>query len=128
LETEPNNPDTWCNLALSQQTLGQLRAASDSYHRALQFDLNSIGALNNQAWLLAVHPETQFYNPAKTVSLARRACKLTSFENASILDTLAVAYAAAGQFKEAAETAQKAIDAANTAGQTDLASRIEQRL
>jgi protein O-mannosyl-transferase len=128
LEIDPNNPDTWYNLALSQQSLGQLQAASDSYHHALQCDPNSIVAINNQAWLLAAHPETNFYDPAKAVSLALRGCKLTSFKNSGILDTLAVAYAAVGQFKEAVQTAQKAIDTANAAGQSDLAERIKIRL
>ena len=36
--------------------------------------------------------------------------QLTKYQNASVLDTLAVAYAASGQFEKAVRTAQTAID------------------
>jgi hypothetical protein len=44
------------------------------------------------------------------------------------LDTLAVAYAAAGRFDAAIATAQNAIDLARAAGQADLVKEIEARL
>jgi protein O-mannosyl-transferase len=128
LQIEPDFADTWYNLALSQQTLARFQSACQSYHKALQFDPNSIGALNNLAWLLAVNPDTQIQKPAEAVLLAQKACQLTSFEDAGILDTLAAAYAANSQFKEAIETAQKALDAARAAGKTEMAEGISSRL
>jgi hypothetical protein len=43
-------------------------------------------------------------------------------------DTLAAAYAAAGRFNDAIATAQKAIELANSAGQTQGVKQIESRL
>jgi tetratricopeptide (TPR) repeat protein len=128
LETDPNNLNTWSNLALSQQTTGHIRQAVDSYHKALELDPNSIPILNNLAWILATTPDTQIRNPAQAASLADKMHRLTSSENPEILDTLAAAYAAAGQFKEAIETAQKAIDLANAAGQKSKTEEISKRL
>jgi tetratricopeptide (TPR) repeat protein len=128
LKNEPDYADTWYNLASSQQSLGHFQAALDSYHKALQFDPNSIGALNNLSWILAVNPDSQIRIPAEAVMLAGKACQLTSFENAGVLDTLAAAYAANGQFKEAVETSQKAFDAAKSAGKADMAAEISIRL
>jgi protein O-mannosyl-transferase len=128
LQIEPDYADSWYNLALCQHALGHLQTALDSYHKALQFDPNSIGALNNLAWAMAANPDPQVQKPAEAVLLARKACDLTSFENPGILDTLAVAYAANGQFKQAAETAQKALDTATAAGNTDMAEGISSRL
>ena len=64
----------------------------------------------------------------QAVSLAERACQLTGDRVAPYLDTLAAAYAAAGRFKDAVATAQKAIELASSAGQTQIVSEIETRL
>jgi hypothetical protein len=44
------------------------------------------------------------------------------------MDTLGAAYAAAGQFREAIATAEKAIELAGIAGQPKLAAECEARL
>ncbi len=67
-------------------------------------------------------------NAARAVSLAQRACELTGNQVAANLDTLAVAYFAAGRAEEAARTEQSAWQLAKSAGQTDLAKEIEVRL
>jgi Flp pilus assembly protein TadD len=63
--------------------------------------------LNNLAWLLAVHKDAEFHDPEQAVHLAERACQLTKYEDPSLLDTLATAYEAAGNFAQAAKTTEK---------------------
>jgi spermidine synthase len=53
---------------------------------------------------------------------------LTGNSNANFLDTLAVAYAAAGRFNDAIATAQKAIELARSASQAQLVQKMEARL
>jgi tetratricopeptide (TPR) repeat protein len=48
--------------------------------------------------------------------------------NSGDIGTLAVAYAAAGNFTDAVKTAKRAIDLAETAGERDLAEQIKKRL
>ena len=58
---------------------------------------------------------------------AERAAKLSNHKSYQILDTLAVAYAAAGRFKRASRTAQAALELATKAHDDD-AQRIRMRL
>ena len=60
--------------------------------------------------------------------LAERACELTGYREADLLDTLAVAYAAAGRFPEALATAETAAAVAAKAGNLSLAAEIRSRV
>jgi spermidine synthase len=84
--------------------------------------------MNSLAWLLATHKEDKFRNPEEAIRLAERACELTSYENAGLVDTLAAAYAAAGRFPDAVKTTERAIDLAESANQQQLADEIKKRL
>lgn len=72
--------------------------------------------------------DSEFRDPQQAVQLAERACKLTSGENPTILDTLAAAYASANRFTEAVATAESAIELANSSGQKETAEQIRKRL
>ena len=60
--------------------------------------------------------------------LAKRACETTEYKNPRFLDTLAAAYAETGQFEEAIQTAQEAIEKALAKKQKSLAEEIKKRL
>ena len=60
--------------------------------------------------------------------LAERAVRLTNNANATALDTLAAAYAAAGQTERAIATADNALKVAMDAGERELAAEIRARL
>ena len=55
---------------------------------------------NNLAWLLATHAPSEGGDPVRAVTLAERACARTGNRVFAYLDTLAVAYAAAGRFRK----------------------------
>jgi tetratricopeptide (TPR) repeat protein len=95
---------------------------------AVEANTNSVMALSNLAWLLAAASDPTMRNGQEAVSLAERACRLTSYQNAQIIGTLADAYAEAGRFDDAVATAQKAHDVALASGQQDLAARNAQLL
>jgi hypothetical protein len=59
--------------------------------------------------------------------LAEKANGLTGGQQPTVLDTLAAAYAEAGQWDRAVETAKDAEDAARQAGMESFAREIEQR-
>ena len=84
--------------------------------------------LNDTAWLLATNPNASIRNGAEAVELARRAIRLSSGREPAILDTLAAAYAEAGRFAEATQTAQQAIELAAAEGKRSLADKIRGRL
>lgn len=66
-------------------------------------------ALASLAWALATEPEDALRDAAEALRLAMRATELSGGTNATALDALAAAQAAAGRFAEAAQTAQKAL-------------------
>jgi len=84
--------------------------------------------LNNLAWIFANQKDEKFRNGPEAVRLASRAADLTSQKHYAALDTLSAAYAEAGRFPEAVETAKKALDLASASGQTNLSAEIQKRL
>lgn len=67
---------------------------------------------NNLAWILATATHSEFRDPPEAVRLAESADRNSGGENPTILDTLAVAYAADGRLAEAITTIDRAILAA----------------
>lgn len=75
-------------------------------------DPNDHEAHNEAAYYLATSPEPDIRDGTKAVEHAARACELTSWEEPEYLDTLAAAYAEAGEFNEAVQWAEKAVELA----------------
>ncbi len=77
-------------------------------------------AANALAWMLASNPDATRRRPDEAIKLAEQACELSHRRDDSYLDTLAVAYAAAGRFDEAKKTIQEAIRVATTGPKRDM--------
>ena len=102
--------------------------AIEQYRRLLQAGApDCVEAQNNLAWLLATCEPDDGGDAARAVQLAERARQQGGRDDPQRLDTLAAAYAAAGRFPEAVTTAEKAIQLAQSAGQTALAKEIQSR-
>ncbi len=83
--------------------------------------------MNELAWILATHPESRARNPTESLELASQAADLTAHREPVILDTLAAACAANGDFDRAVTIAQQAVSLA--ASRTpELAKEIQNRL
>jgi tetratricopeptide (TPR) repeat protein len=108
--------------------LGRIESAIDQYKKILQYRPNHMETLNALAWVLATTENAKFRDPIAAVEFAQKACKLGSYEHPEVLDTLAAAYAAAGNFPQAVKTAEKAVELANAADKKDLAEEIQKRL
>lgn len=119
----PADPRVAALLAVQYQAAGQFAAAVAAYDTALALSPQSPDLYNNLAWLLAACGDASVRNGPRAVQLAERACQLTQSQQPFLLGTLAAAYAEAGRFEDAVITAQKAIDLAKAAGQTELATR-----
>lgn len=103
-------------------------AASD-YQRLLALNDSHVEALNALAWIYGSTPVgSALHRPAQAVDLAERAAALSGHKDPSVLDTLAVAYAADHRFKDAVRCASQALDIAARAGHEQLAKEIRARL
>jgi len=128
LAAKPEDAATHNNLGWSLAAQGKRKEAISHYRQALAGNSDLVTPLSNLAWLLATAPEAELRNAAEALPLAERAAELTGRQHVVVLDTLAAAYAALGQFEKAIETAQAAVKLATAANQPQLAAQIRGRL
>jgi protein O-mannosyl-transferase len=105
---------------------GEVDQAVVHFQEAIR--LNPPLGLAGAAWVMATTSNPQFLNGAKAVELAKLANQMTSYQQPETLDTLAAAYAAAGNFPEAISTAERGVELARAGGRSDLAREIQARL
>ena len=74
----------------------------------------------------AAGPDDSLRNNEKAVTLATKANQLSKQSNPIFTRTLAAAYAQAGQFEKAIQTARRAADLADAQGEHDLAVQIRE--
>ena len=67
-------------------------------------------AQNNLGWMLAVSKDAAQRNGKEAVKWATKACVATGFTNWQHIDTLAAAFAEAGEFPQAVKYQQMALD------------------
>jgi len=88
---------------------------------------NEVELVNGLAWLLATCPADGVRDGRRAVQLAEQACKAASFRNHAYLDTLAAAYAEAGDFTEALKTVGQAIRLAREGNDSDAVRKYQER-
>lgn len=116
------------NLGTAYHRLGQFDKAIMHWNQVLRLAPNHVSVLNKLAWLLATCQDARYRDPDRAVELAQRGCKLTAYRQPKLLDTLAAAYAGAGRFEKAVETADRALELARLSGQKQLQADIAKRL
>ena len=109
LRLDPTSTRAHHSLGLALRRKGAVDEAIACYRKAIRLDPNHALTHNNLAWLLATAPDDRLRNGPEAVKLATRACELTEWKNASFVNTLAAAYAEAGDFDKAVEYQQKAM-------------------
>jgi len=130
LQKHPESADAHANLGSAWLAKGRVRDAMAEYTKALQNSPENLAALSNLAWLLATSADPSLRNGPEAVRLAELADSASSRSDThpTVLRILAAAYAEAGQFAEAKETAQHALEAANIQGNTTLADALQAEL
>jgi tetratricopeptide (TPR) repeat protein len=130
LHIHPESADAHANLGTAWLARGRARDAMAEYTKALQISPENLAALSNLAWLLATAPDPALRNGPEAVRLAERAESTSSRSDKrpTVLRILAAAYAEAGQFAEAKETAKRALEAANIQGNTTLSNALRDEI
>ena len=80
---------------------GDWSKATNDFERAIRANPTDGLAYNEYAWLLATCPDSMFRNGSKAVDLSLKASDLSGWKLWISLDTLAAAYAEAGDFTKA---------------------------
>ncbi|NIL99796.1 MAG: tetratricopeptide repeat protein [Acidobacteria bacterium] len=128
LEIDSSNADAHFALAGALLEIGRSSVAVVHYRRALDLRPGWGRAGNALARQLAAGADPQVRDVDAAVRLAEQVCRGTNYRVPELMDTLAVAYAAAGRFNEAVDAARKSAKLAADAGRTAFASEIEARL
>jgi tetratricopeptide (TPR) repeat protein len=126
IELQPDLVMAHHNLGIAALELGRRAEARRAFESALQLDADHVGSLNNLAWLLATSPEDELRDAAAAVHAAARAARLTGERDPQILDTLAAAYAEAGDFARAVATLDRVLSM-TAADATAPRARLEAR-
>jgi Flp pilus assembly protein TadD/mono/diheme cytochrome c family protein len=121
------DPGSWSaqyNIGLISRARGDIRDAIDRLQKAVRLRSDWVQAVGQLAWILATTPSATLRDADRAVQLAEHAAALTNRRNAGVLDVLAAAQAAAGQFDVAVISCDEALA---QKPEQPLADAIEQR-
>ncbi len=128
LELVPNSAQAHFRFGQALQTLHNFAAAKAEYQKVLELEPKHLAAHLSLAWVLATSSEASLRDGDRAVALTQQAERLGGGESPQILDTLAAAYAEAGRYPEAVETAKRALNLTATQNNKPLAEAIQSRL
>ena len=128
LRHHPDEFDAHYNLGSALRRQGELTEALTHFRHAVRVRPDSVPALYRLSWGLATHPDAEARRPREAIRIAQRAANLTGYQQPQMLDALAAAYAADGQYEKAVELAESAAALARQIEQTKIADGIDARL
>jgi tetratricopeptide (TPR) repeat protein len=128
VELAPDYAPASSNLRDARSQLETIRNTLSRRQALLRSRPNDVALLNDTAWMLATNPNTSIRNGAEAMGLACRAVQLSGGGDPAILGTLAAAYAEAGRFSEAAETARKAAELAARQDKPSMAESLKAQI
>lgn len=125
LKIDPAYIEALGNRSFAHRQLGQFERAVADLSTAIRMKPQDYQPVNDLAWLLATVSDRATRNPAQAVKLATAACQMTGYQDWNTLDTLAAAHAAAGDFKQAQQWAQTAVQKAPAAEKAGPQAHLE---
>ncbi len=105
---------------------GRYAEAARDFKLAIRVDVQNPAAYQAAAWLMATCPDPQFRDNPLAIQAAQKAIELNTSRDVRYLETLAAAYASAGQFDKAVANQRKAI--AQAAPDESGIGQMQQRL
>jgi serine/threonine-protein kinase len=110
IELDPEEPQTRRNLGQVLQRQGQYARAQQVYQVAVRAHPNHIPTYDFLARFLATCPDDKVRDGKRAIEYATTACEKSGWKEPGYLDTLAAAYAEAGQFDEAVRYQTRALE------------------
>ena len=128
LRIDPDNLESHVAMGRIQQNLGDFPAAVVHFRCALKKNSELADTADRLSWAIATSDNGSLGDAAEAVRWAEHAAKLTRHQSPEILGTLAAAYAHAGRYEEAIETADKALSLARLSSNEQLTRDIQHHL
>lgn len=107
---------------------GQVAEAVQTYKETIRSVPTAVEAAERLAWVLAVHPDAAYRNPADALGVATHLCQISSSQNPAYLELLSVARAVNGDFPGAITAAQMAQAIYTRSNQLDQLVLTNQRM
>ena len=128
LKIYPRYPSGEATLAEAYSDMGKDFEALSHLRKAIDHDPEQAATLLDAARILSSSSDAALRNGPEAVDFASKANDLTKGIDPNVLDTLGAAYAEAGQFDQALDAANRALNLAVANGETDKASAIRYRI
>ncbi len=106
---------------------GEYEVACRYYVAAMKISPDNLPAMNNLAWLLATCPDDTIRDGEQALRLAKTAAEITQGRHPAALDTWAASLAENGEYDQASQVAQRAVELAKRQTHYNLAGQIEVR-
>jgi tetratricopeptide (TPR) repeat protein len=120
LSLQPENPLAQRGAGMLAARLGRQKAAVRHFSERVRLAPDDVQVANQLAWMLATSRDPEIRDPEEAIRLV----KDIAADDPAIIDTLAAAYAAAGNFPKAVETARLAARLAVQRGEHALVEEI----
>ena len=126
IEFNPDYTIAFVNRGEAYRQTGEYDRSIADYDQAIRLDPDKVIAVNNKAWVLATARKSYIRDGQEAVRLAQEAVRLN--DNPGFRDTLAAAYAEAGQFADAVAEQERVIEMAQAAGFEHHLTEFQSRL
>lgn len=124
VKLHPNSPFSLYHRAVCYRQMAAFGSAIDDLVKAIRLRPHYAEAYNLLGWIRATCFDRQFRDGDRAVTAAKFACKITEQTDYRYLETLAAAYAEAGDFEEAEQTQQEVIELAPSDELSELIERL----